>query len=296
VEQGPEVDCHPQPAQRAQVMPTAEGLTVAAGGGLLAPLVGVRLGQVGDGEAATAYRGVSYCDAVRRAGEGDVLLVLPGSIQVCGWAPVVLGLQRPRTPFEGRLGPRLAFPSGGLLLAPVAWFHAREAEPDLVLLRARPELLARLVALAGPGVLWDGHGRRLDRSAAFLFEDGQMPRRSRRIDAVNNLLAGLARRRRWQGFTRWLFRSAAVTAAFDVLIAAALADMSVCRNSTAVPLLTGRANLSYFCTGGITWGGNHSQHMTSGWPYPLFRRLAAALPAPGEEASRPAFSSGGTRA
>jgi len=114
-----------------------------------------------------------------------------------------------------------------------------------------------------------------------------------RVAAVNHLLAALARHRAWQAFTRWLFRFPAVTAGYDALIAAALADMSVCRNSTAVPLLTGRANVSYFCTGGITWGGNHPGHVTSGWPYPLYRRLSGALP---EEAARrpPSGPDGGT--
>jgi len=92
-------------------------------------------------------------------------------------------------------------------------------------------------------------------------------------------MAALAGRPGWQGFTRWLFHFPAVTAGYDALIAATLADMSVCRNSTAVPLLTGRANVSYFCTGGITWGGNHPGHVTSGWPYPLFRRVAGVLEA-----------------
>lgn len=242
------------------------------------PPVGVTLGGIGDEGAVTVYRGVSYCDAVRRAGEGEALLVLPGSIRVCGWAPVVLGLQSPRTRFERRLEPRLASPGGGLLLAPLAWFGARSAEPDLVLVRARPEVLAQMVALAGPGALWEGHGRRLNRSAAFLFKGGQAPRPPRRIAAVNRLLAALARHRRWQAFTRRLFRFPVITAVYDALIAWSLADMSLCRNSTAVPLLTGCANISYFCTGGITWGGNHPAHLTSGWPYPLFRRVAGELP------------------
>lgn len=240
------------------------------------PPVGVTLGGAGAAGVAV-YRGVSYCDAVRRAGEGEALLVEPGSIQVCGWSPVILGLQQPRTRFEKRLAPCLPFPGRGLLLAPLGWYEAHDAEPDLVILRARPEMLAQMVARAGPGALWAGHGRRLDRSAAFLFADGRQPRRPRRVAVVNQVLAALAPRPGWQAFSRWLFRFPAVTAGYDALIAASLADMSVCRNSTAVPLLTGLANISYFCTGGITWGGNHPGQMTSGWPYGVFRPLAAGL-------------------
>ncbi len=81
--------------------------------------VGVRLLRSPDEPAgAPVYQGVSYCDAVSRAGAGEVLRVLPGSIQVCRWSPGVLGLKEPRGRFENNLAPRLAFPVAGLLLAP----------------------------------------------------------------------------------------------------------------------------------------------------------------------------------
>ena len=54
------------------------------------------------------------------------------------------------------------------------------------------------------------------------------------------------------------------------VISRAMADMSVCRNSTVIPLLSGQVNVSFFCTGGITWGRNHPQYLTSGWPWPAF--------------------------
>jgi hypothetical protein len=53
--------------------------------------------------------------------------------------------------------------------------------------------------------------------------------------------------------------------------------MSVCRNSTIIPLLAGQANVSHYCTGGITWGRNSPDHLTSGWPFPLFARLSATM-------------------
>jgi hypothetical protein len=94
---------------------------------------------------------------------------------------------------------------------------------------------------------------------------------------VNRILGGLARSERWQAFTCWLFQSRWVTARFDALISRTLADMSICRNSTVIPLLTGQANQSFFCTGGITWGRNRPEHLTSGWPWPLFQRVDQVL-------------------
>jgi hypothetical protein len=193
-----------------------------------------------------------------------MLRVLPGSIQVCRWAPVVLGLKEPRGRFEKSLSPRFTFPITGLLLAPLGRFPGK---PQVVVVRAAPGDLRGMIENAGWERLWDGHEDRLDRSAIpLLTTDSRTPPRHRLIGPVNRLLASLARFAPWQAFTHRLFRSGLVTAGFDALISRTLADMSVCRNSTVIPLLTGRVNVSFFCTGGITWGRNDPGHLTSGWP------------------------------
>jgi hypothetical protein len=237
------------------------------------------LKEAGECKDAPVYQGVSYCDALRRAGEGERLRVLPGSIQVCGWAPVTLGLKVPQGRFEEALAPRLAFPVTGLLLTPLVRFSG-QPEPELVVVRARPEVLREMIQVAGvvegdglSSLLWEDHAGRLDRSALPLLTSGRATPRLGLIGAVNRVLAPLARFGPWQALTRRLFRSGLVTAGFDALISRTLADMSVCRNSTVVPLLAGRVNVSFFCTGGITWGRNPPHHLTSGWPWPLFQRL-----------------------
>jgi hypothetical protein len=231
------------------------------------------------------YRGVSYCDAVRRVGAGETLRVLPDSIQVCRWAPVVLGLKSSRGRFEARLAPRLGAPSAGLLLGPLERFPG---DPRVVLVRTTPEVLRRATQHLGPREFWQEHGGRLDRSALpFLLEPGDgpglPPSRLLLIGAVNHTLAALAPLPGWQALTRRLFRSALVTAGFDALISRALPDMSMCRNATVVPLLTQRANASFFCTGGITWGRNRPDHLVSGWPAPQFRRVADTLSSGGSD-------------
>ena len=237
--------------------------------------VGVRvLASAQEADGVPVYRGVSYCDAIREAGEGAILRVMPGSIEVCGWAPVVLGLQEPGSRFEAGLEPRLAYPVAGLLLARLDRFPG---EPDVVVVRARPEVLQDMIQLVEREQLWGGHGGHLDRSAIPTLAAQRSPARQALIGGVNRALARLARSRRWQALTHWLFRSHLVTAGFDALISHTLADMSVCRNSTAIPLLTGQANLSFFCTGGITWGRNDPGHLTSGWPWDSY--LQATRPA-----------------
>jgi uncharacterized protein (DUF169 family) len=60
-----------------------------------------------------------------------------------------------------------------------------------------------------------------------------------------------------------------------------MGDMSVCRNSTVIPYLENAANVSFFCTGGIAWGGNEPSHLTSGIPCELFDKIYERLEFPG---------------
>ncbi len=243
------------------------GLRISASLRLPSPVGVRRLGKGWERDGVPVYEGVSYCDAVRRAGEGETLRVLPGSIQVCRWSPVVLGLKGPEGHFEEGLSPRLGYPTAGLLVAPLEDFPG---EPEVVIVRASPEVLLEMVERAGRDRVWEGHGGRLDRSALPALLDERRVRSPRLIEGVNRLLAPLARLRPWQLLTRRLFRSGLVTASFDALISRTLADMSICRNSTVVPLLTGRVNISFFCTGGITWGRNQPGYLTSGWPWDVY--------------------------
>jgi len=222
-----------------------------------------------------AFAGVSYCQAVRQAGEGQALRVLPGSIDVCQWSPVVLGLKPPEGAFEKHLTPRLEHPVPGLLLAPLDRFPGA---PDVVLLRTTRQVLDSLVRIVGRDRLWQGHGGRVEWSVASLFSGGRFTFRYRAVQQTNAVLAFLARSRRWQAVTHRLFRSRLTTAAYDAIISRTLADMSMCRNSTVIPLKTGQVNVSFFCSGGITWGLNHPDHLTSGWPWAVFQGLRGAVP------------------
>jgi hypothetical protein len=229
------------------------------------PPVGVRiLPDAGWQPGIPVYEGVSYCDAVRRAGQGEVLRVLPGSIQVCGWAPVVLGFKSPEGAFARGLAPRLSFPVSGLLLAPLDRFPG---EPQVVVVRSGLEQIRQMVALAGKECLWDSSGREPECSVVSQLSGRPPSWRHQLAGLANYPLAVLARSERWQGLTRRVFRSRLATEAYEALISRTMADMSVCRNSTVIPLLSARVNVSFFCSGGITWGRNDPNQVTSGWPW-----------------------------
>jgi uncharacterized protein (DUF169 family) len=71
------------------------------------PVIGVKILKDSlEGFDAETYGGVSWCDAVRLATFGVKSLVVPGSIDICKWSPVILGLKEPENPF--RVVPRAA--------------------------------------------------------------------------------------------------------------------------------------------------------------------------------------------
>jgi uncharacterized protein (DUF169 family) len=244
------------------------------------PPVGVKLVEAGAAEPTDRYRGVSYCDAVRRATFGEHLLVEPGCIEVCRWAPPVLGLKNPEGDFENSLEPRLA-ETPALLLAPVEGF---QGDPQVVIIRARSSQLASLVDRLGRERFAFELSGQIGKTA--LDNLGGRPSPGSLLSKMSNRIVG--RLRRWKRFddlTRVAFRSRLVSRALEVLIRSTVADMSICRNSTVIPLHTGRGNASFFCVGGVTWGRNDPGNMTMGLPFEMFKEVRELLEYPGKRAT-----------
>ena len=214
-----------------------------------------------EGEAAgmSPCAVVGYCEALRRATGGEELLVRRESIIFCRWSPVVLGLKEAESGFERRQEPRLRETEAVFL--PLAAFEAREMQPDVVIIRGAPQTLNYLTSLVGRKSCAREHAEEVDKSAlGYLWY--------RRPDCRIRLT------REWfQSLTATVFRSEAVSDLFDRIISRTMADMSMCRNSTVIPRKSGCANVSFFCSGGILWGGNRYDHMTSGWPYGVCEEL-----------------------
>lgn len=238
------------------------------------PPVGVKFLRAGmEGfEQADLYSGVSYCDAVRIASLGRALVVRPGSIEVCKWSPVILGLKEPESGFERGLGPRLEGGVAGVYLAPLDMFPPGE-EPDVVIVRGRPAQISRLAAMMGEGTLQRLYRGQINKTALGANDGGFRLK----VALTNVVIRSLARLKRWKrfdDFIRWAFRSQGVTSAFERILKRTMSSMSVCRNSTVIPFVEDAGNVSFFCTGGVMWGGNSPKHVTSGFPY---RKVAPYL-------------------
>jgi len=234
----------------------------------------------GDYAPAEKYSGVSFCDAVQKAtyGAGQSLLLEPDSIDVCRWAPVVLGFREPHPQFDLKVEFHLPPPISSVLIAPLDKFKETHP-PDVVLVRAVPMEIQKILRELGPYNVNTEMTGRLDRSALEVFNGGVRFDKLR-VRWVNETLAALNHKPEWCEFTKWIFSREWTTFIFDLLLDRFLANMSVCRNATVIPYLTRKANVSFFCTGGIAWGGNLPGHMVCGIPFELSRNFEWTVDSP----------------
>ena len=245
------------------------------------PVVGVNILSYSlDGFDAETYHGVSWCDAVRLATFGAETLVVPGSIDICKWSPIVLGLKAPENAFEESLEPRLKGNVAGLYVAPLSRFS--DVEPDVVIVRGRPAQLRDLADRLGEGALSTKYAGQIGRTALGVGDRG-LSARVLLTHASNRVLAVLKHWKRFDDLTRIAFRNAKVTGMFEKVAKNAVADMSMCRNSCVLPYVEDAGNISFFCVGGVTWGGNSPANMTSGYPGSMAKKILEAVKFPGKK-------------
>ena len=215
-------------------------------------------------ENLEVYKGVSYCEAASRAKKAP-LLVREGSIETCKWAPAILALKDVEDAFDKKQRPRLQGPVKAMLLAPLASFPGGY-EPDSVILQGPAETLRKLMWDLGKDEWALNCAGEMETSALRMELDGLPPWKVTLVAWTNRLLARITPSKAWQRFIK-LAAASRLAGPVERALKPFIASMSVCRNSTAIPILEEKANLSFFCAGGILWGGNPSTHMTCGVPY-----------------------------
>ena len=224
------------------------------------------------------FSGISFCQALAVATKGQEVWVERDSIGSCKWSPVVLGFQPPESKFEQTLLPRLPVGTHGVYLAPLERFR-NGLTPTVVVVRALPDVLRQMLDTLGwDNAAWDVvDDQRISRSALRRLFEQHDTWRSRLQEPVGKTLAVMRRVPGWTRLTATVFKNKTLTTVFDKVIDRTMADMSICRNSVAIPLLTGKVNVSYYCTGGVAWGENDPLTMTSGWPWAQWQELQTRL-------------------
>lgn len=233
-------------------------------------------------DGVNIFNGVSYCEAIFEATFGRELLLRPESVRICQWVPIVLGFKKAENDFACSIEPHLEAGTSGIYIAPLHLFR-KDASPDVVIIRTIPDHYRSMIDVLGWNSFIDFSTLKQDRTALHTFNMKPPTGFSAlAIKYFNGALDRLNRFSLWHSFTTFLFKSSFVTTVFDTFITRYMANMSMCRNSFVIPFLQNRANISYFCTGGVAWGRNNSRNMTSGFPHSLFLKLDPYLDYPGK--------------
>ncbi len=157
-----------------------------------------------------------------------------------------------------------------MLLAPLAGFP-EGYEPDSVILQGPAETLWKLMKDLGKDKWAVSCAREMERSALGMELDALPAWKVTLVTWTNRLLTRITPSKAWQRFIK-LAAGSRLAGPVEAAMKPFIASMSVCRNSTAIPILEEKANLSFFCAGGILWGGNPSTHMTCGVPYSYLKK------------------------
>ncbi len=248
------------------------------------PPIGIKIlsGSIEEYDSIPVFSGVSYCQAICNATYDQELLVKADSIKICQWSPVVTGLKKAENEFEKSIPMHLPSISTGIYIAPFYKFRS-DTPPDIITIRTNPDNFRLMVDVLGPEEFIDPTPYGQDLTALqFLYTPPLQGVSGWLIRNTNMWLAFLNRYYWWQEFNTFLFRSKFMTRVFDKFITKYMANMSMCRNSMAVPFQKKKANISYFCTGGIAWGKNLATNMTSGLPYDIFQKIEPYLDYPGK--------------
>lgn len=243
------------------------------------PVIGVK--QLRDSlkgfENVDRYVGPTWCDVIRLATYGQALIVEPGSIGVCSVAPVVLGLKDAEKAVDMILEPRMEERVAGYYINHVSRFP-EGVEPDTVIIRGRPSQVRRIA---------EESGELQENFRGLIGASGLDLTGFQRLNVLSALISNwiIGYMKRWSGFDplmKAVMNFGPLMLVGEKLIEKSLADMSMCRNSTILPLLEDAGNISYFCAGGASWGGNSPRNMTSGYPYRIYNKFADKLNFPGK--------------
>jgi uncharacterized protein (DUF169 family) len=240
------------------------------------PLIGIKFfkqDEKPDLSEAEKKGCISFCQAVKTASEGGPVFIGPGSISVCKWSPPSLGLKVPESDFEKSMEPKLPFLASGILISRLDKWPEEVPEPDTVLFRGDKDYMLKIIKAADEEEMFIDSSCLGQTAVPVLMENESHLVKSKMVSVTNTLLDFLGRYDWWTRTTIWAFKHEWPSEILDYVLDRTMANMSMCRNSTVIPYISQKVNISHFCTGGISWGKNPAQYMTGGMPYKTYLKL-----------------------
>lgn len=238
----------------------------------------------------------SYCDVIRLLRkeeycQGNVLTL--DSNTVCKWGPAILGLKKPDNELEKKLSPIMEESFDGVFVFNINTPKEKHPlssaieNPDTVTIVGTREILADIIERLGIENFTDEYIDRLETSALSAFSDIQdisetvKRKRARKTSSLKFLNWVFSSRVMSNRVSTWIitqpFKSYTFSKMADPVLRKTMAVHSVCMNTSVIPYLTQKGNVSYFDAGGIGWGGNTHKNMIMGLPGQLYQRLEPIL-------------------
>lgn len=233
----------------------------------------------------------SFCDSLRIVGEEeyrDGILITVDKIKSCRWCPAVLGLKKSERKIESKHSPIIEENVQGIYVYDMIKNKNRHtlANPDVVIFissRKNMELIINTLRIENFTVDYSDD---LAASAISLFLENEpvtekvkrkRKRKTRRIKFINWLFASkLISNKIMVRLITWLLKHYTVSAIMDPMLSSTVI-MASCRNVTAIPYLSKKANISYLDAGTIGWGEFSNKDMVLGIPGELYNQVCELI-------------------
>jgi len=234
----------------------------------------------------------SFCDSFRLIGEEEYskgILITADNIKSCRWCSAMLGLKKPEHKIESKHSPRIEENIQGIFIYNMSNNIENQLlkNPDVVIFVSSRNDMEFIINKLGIENFTTDYLLDLKVSALSLFlENEQVTNRIKRkrkqktrsLKFFNWLFASkLISNKLMMKLITWLLKHYGVTTVMDPVLNKFMVTASFCRNATAIPYLSQKANVSYLDGGAIGWGEFPHKNMIIGIPGELYKQVANDL-------------------
>jgi hypothetical protein len=239
----------------------------------------------------------SYCAAIKILQDEENkygVLVTKNSIKVCKWCFPILGLKKPEKKLGRKITPILEEPVEGVFVFDMNTPNENHPlsdslkNPDSVIIRSSKENFADIINQLNINNFTRDYDYDLKVSNITIFDSQtkyskrtKIRRSAKKVSirlfnwAFNSKLLN---NRVMNKFFNWALKKYSFSRMMEPILSKTMTMASVCRNSSVIPYLTQKGNVSYIDGGGVSdWGGNSRKNMIMGLPYHLYQQLEPDL-------------------
>ncbi|MBA7569571.1 hypothetical protein ES708_11312 [subsurface metagenome] len=234
----------------------------------------------------------SFCDSFRLIGEKEYsngILITADKIKSCRWCPAMLGLKKPEHKLESKYSPRIEENVQGIYVYNMSNHIESQilTNPDVVIFISSRDDMEFIINKLGIENFTTDYLQDLGVSALSLFLENEpvtnrtkrkRKQKTRSLKFMNWLFASkLISNKLMIKLITWLLKHYGASSVMGPVLKKTMVMLATCRNATAIPYLSQKANVSYLDAGTIGWGGFPHKNMIMGIPGELYKQVANDL-------------------